>query len=471
MKTKTRILLTCLLAFAFLVNVSAESPTDPADVMRQRIAGKVERVKEGVRAWAAGGRDPSFILKTMQETIKPLLDAGKANEAEAALDRLLEQLRPDARPTQSDNRPPANAIERWPGKEGNPAYEPLVPTGETVNQGGLYDPSIEYDLDGKVGWLVYSAILRGPKYAKQVPIGPYCATHLARTTDGGRTWAFVQAINYSLDDNLQNFDGQKLPGVWRYEVPSIVYDPGDAGREWKVFTHHYFWSPQNDRMPAYGWIALQTASDPAGKWSEPKALFGSERFPPKPYAVTSVNVNALDPSLKGTLVYTEPGAFYRDGTLYVSLTALLKTGPEKIVLLASGDQGKHWRFVSTLVTNEDAKHLGYKRFDGSAIAAQSGRTFFMVSPDNGNSEHVGTMVIEFTDLSTGKLQRDASGKLIVHKHLREQPEYPSRGGAGQSCFNENNTYGGMIMPQVIMKDAPQAFQMFSTRQSLIDRKP
>jgi hypothetical protein len=187
--------------------------------------------------------------------------------------------------------------------------------------------------------------------------------------------------------------------------------------------------------------------------------------------VTSVNVNALDPSLKGTLVYTEPGAFYRDGTLYLSLTALLKTGPEKIVLLASGDQGNHWRFVSTLVTNEDAKQLGYKRFDGSAIAEQSGRAFFMVSPDNGNPEHAGTMIIEFADLATGKLTRDASGKLIVHKHLREQPEYLSRGGAGQSCFNEHNEYGGVIMPQVIMKDAPQAFQMFSTRQSLIDLKP
>jgi hypothetical protein len=367
--------------------------------------------------------------------------------------------------------PPSSPVDRWPGKEGNPAYESLVPVGETVNQGGLYDPSIEYSMDGKIGWLVYTAVLRGRKYANQVPIGPYCETHLARTTDGGKTWAFVKAINHSEDDKLQNYDGQKLPGVWRYEVPSIVYDPGAAGAEWKVFTHHYFWNPQKDRMPAYGWIALQTASDPAGQWSEPKALFGSERFPPKPYALTSVNVNGLDPSLKDTLVYTEPGAFYRDGALYLSLTALVKTGPEKIVLLASGDQGKNWKFVSTLVTNEDAKRLGYRRFDGSAIAGQAGRAFFMVSPDNGSAEHVGTMIIEFADLAAGQLKRDASGKLVIYKHLREQPGFPSRGGAGQSCFNENNTYGGAIMPQMIMRDAPQVFQMFSTRKMLIDVKP
>jgi len=468
---KAMLLFFLLLVSTLPAGVNAQSACDPAEAMRQRITAKVESVKQGVQAWAASGRDPSPMVKTMQETIKPLLDAGKAAEAEAALDRLLEQLKPDAQPAQTDHLPASTAIDRWPGRDGNPAYEPLVPTGETVNQGGLYDPSVEYSLDGKVGWLVYSAILRGPKYARQVPIGPYCETHLATSTDGGKTWAFVQAINHAQDDTLQNFDGQKLPGVWRYEVPSIVYDPADAGHEWKVFTHHYFWNLQNDRMPAYGWIAVQTASDPARKWSEPKALFGSDRFPPKPYAMTSVNVNALDPSLKGTLVYTEPGAFYRDGALYLSLTALLKTGPEKIVLLAAGEQRKDWRFVSTLVTNDDARRLGYKRFDGSAIAGQSGRAFFLVSPDNGNPGHAGTMVIEFADLATGQLKRDASGQLVIHKHLREQPETLSKLGAGQSCFNEHNEYGGVIMPQAIMKDAPQAFQMFSTRQFLIDGKP
>jgi hypothetical protein len=468
---QSKLLLFCLLGSTLLACGKAQPPSDPAEIVRQRITAKVESVKQGVQAWAAGGRDPSAMVTTMQETIKPLLDAGKAAEAEAALDRLLEQLTPGGKPAQTDSRPISNAIDRWPGRDGNPAYEPLVPSGETVNQGGLYDPSIEYSLDGKTGWLVYSAIRRGPKYEKQVPVGPYCETHLARTVDGGKTWSFVQALNHSTDDTLQHFDGQKLPGVWRYEVPSIVHDPGDASGEWKLFTHFYFWNLKNDRMPAYGWIALQTASDPAGKWSEPKPLFGSNRFPPKPYALTSVNVNALDPSLKETLVYTEPGAFYRDGTLYLSLTALAKTGPEKIVLLASAGQGSPWKFVSTLVTNEDAKRLGYKRFDGSAIAGQAGRVFFLVSPDSGNPEHAGTMIIEFADLVAGKLQRDESGKLVVYKHLREQPGYPSRGGAGQSCFNEHNDYGGVVMPQVIMKDAPQAFQMFSTRQSLIDVKP
>ncbi|MDR3406744.1 MAG: sialidase family protein [Chthoniobacter sp.] len=357
--------------------------------------------------------------------------------------------------------------------EGGPSYEPLVVTGENPQGNGIYNPSMAYTADGQTGWLVYSAIRQGGKYLKQVPIGPYCETHLARTTDGGKTWSFVQAINQSVDDMLKNYEGQKLPGVWRYDVPSIVHDPGDPGREWKVFTHYYFWNLQNDRMPAYGWIAMQTASDPAGQWTAPQPLFGSDLYPPKPYQFTRINVNALDKSLRGTLVYTEPGAycFQRYGTLYLSLTALIKTGPEKIVLLTSADHGSTWSFVSTLVTNADAAQLGYKRFDGSAIAGQAGRVFFLVSPDNGAAEHFGTMVIEFDDLYTGKLQRGIDGKLVVQKHFHEPAESSSKAGTGQSCYDEHNTYGGVPLPQVIMKNAPRIFQIWSTHQSLIGGHP
>ena len=68
-----------------------------AEDSRSRLSERVERVKAGVQAWADSGRDPSAILKTMEEMVKPLLDAGKAREAEAALDRVLEELKPDAK--------------------------------------------------------------------------------------------------------------------------------------------------------------------------------------------------------------------------------------------------------------------------------------------------------------------------------------------------------------------------------------
>jgi Spy/CpxP family protein refolding chaperone len=72
---------------------------------RQRLSEKVERVKEGMQKWAARGRDPSVIGKTMEEKFKPLMDAGKITEAEAELDRLLEQLKQDGTSTESPTAP------------------------------------------------------------------------------------------------------------------------------------------------------------------------------------------------------------------------------------------------------------------------------------------------------------------------------------------------------------------------------
>jgi Tol biopolymer transport system component len=92
---KTTILLISLFASVFAGSLIAQSQDDFADMMRKRITEKVQRVKEGIQKQAASGQNPSAAVKTMQETVKPLLDAGKAAEAEAALDRLLEQLSGD----------------------------------------------------------------------------------------------------------------------------------------------------------------------------------------------------------------------------------------------------------------------------------------------------------------------------------------------------------------------------------------
>ncbi len=72
------------------------NPPPPANPLSgdptKRLTEKVERMQQGAQKWAESGRDPSAILKTMEETFKPLIEAGKVIEAEAELDRILEQL-------------------------------------------------------------------------------------------------------------------------------------------------------------------------------------------------------------------------------------------------------------------------------------------------------------------------------------------------------------------------------------------
>ncbi len=51
---------------------------------------------------------------------------------------------------------------------------------------GIYDVSVEYGANG-IGWMVYS----------QVRIPQFVETHLATSTDRGKTWKFVRALNKS----------------------------------------------------------------------------------------------------------------------------------------------------------------------------------------------------------------------------------------------------------------------------------
>jgi len=67
------------------------------EATRERLNEKVERVQQGVQKWAANGHDPSAIAKRMEEKFKPLIEAGKPNEAEAELDLILEQINKDTK--------------------------------------------------------------------------------------------------------------------------------------------------------------------------------------------------------------------------------------------------------------------------------------------------------------------------------------------------------------------------------------
>ena len=63
------------------------------EATRARLSAKVERVQQGTQGWASSGRDPSAVIKAMEEKVRPLLDAGKPLEAEVELDRILEQFK------------------------------------------------------------------------------------------------------------------------------------------------------------------------------------------------------------------------------------------------------------------------------------------------------------------------------------------------------------------------------------------
>jgi hypothetical protein len=354
---------------------------------------------------------------------------------------------------------------------GDVHYTKLVPDGEQI-AGGLYDPSLAYTIDGREGWLAYSSV-----EGDQKPVGAYVHTHLARSRNVGARWQFIKVVNASHDDTLVLPDGKSLPGLWRYEVPTLVHDAADPepSRRWKLFAHQYFWTPKQGRMVAYGWIALRTAADPAGEWSASVPLFGAGQSPAAPYDKTLVNVNALDASLRNAVAYSEPGALAHDGRLYLSLTALKPhlslsgIGVEHvIVLLTSDDHGRSWRFTRTLLTPADAEALGCDYFDGSSLAEEAGRFFLLAAPMvQGKTEmHYGTAAFAFESLLEGRLKRDNNARPTVAAYFAPQPSLFSGPGAGQATYDSHNTSGGLLMPQFNLKAFPEVFQLYQTGRRL-----
>jgi len=312
---------------------------------------------------------------------------------------------------------------------------------------GVFSPSVEYDENG-VGWMVYTGI--------ELPA--LSSIKLARSRDFGKTWEYVKTIVDAY---------HKVNGVWRHETPSLVYDPTDTGKEWKLFWHKYFMKEPygpDDRVFKYGWIAYQTASSPDGEWSEEKSFFGAGPEYPQEYD-PEFFLNWIHPGLSGLTVLSSPGAIVKDDELYLSLVGHFEDGLEtsaRIVLLKSHNHGENWEYMNTLLEPIDAEDFGGKYFSGSSLVEEDGRYFLLATPENPDDPipYKGTVIIEFEDFSRGIIKRGGMfNKLEIHKIVHAD------GMGGQSDYDAQNYYGGILMPH-IDASSEKAFMILNTGQSV-----
>ena len=344
-------------------------------------------------------------------------------------------------------------------------YEKINVIGES-SYWGMYDPSVEYDENG-TGWLAYTALddFRKELYSIE--------THLARSLDHGKTWTYIGKANSGSAEDVA-MEGGPIRVIYREETPTLLYDPSDPSpsKRWKLFAVRGF-SPSGrskDSKWQYVHITYKSAATPEELSAAGETyLFGS-KYCRMPICSAKYNLNAFYPDLKDTVFYEEPGSLVKDGILYLSLSAVTKVG-QYTILLSSDDHGNTWRYVGRLASPQDAKNLGYDELTSSSLAEENGRVFLLLSPVKlvpfpRHLQYAGIYIFEFEDISQAKLKRDSSGKLIVQKYI---PPLSTRSvGGGQSEYNEQNTYGGIVMAQSDLAASQERFQIFNTKKRITD---
>jgi len=337
------------------------------------------------------------------------------------------------------------------------APERVIVNGQPAAVYGEFDPSIQYDGNG-VGYMAYSLVS-----------GPGVSTVLAKSTDHGASWNYVQALNVSQSGTVSP-SGTPVAGVWRHEVPTLINDPADTGKEWKLYWHRYFTKEpyeDSDRMFDYGWIAYKYASNPEGAWSAEIALFGCSPFPQAPYS-TLVDLRTLHPALNQFLAFSEPGGF-RDGSrLYLAMQGgNLHPEQQTLFLISSPDHGASWNFCGYLATSQEASDLGCSLFTAPALAEEAGRYFLLASPQNAFGWQSGTYIFEFSDLPAATLFRDDAGKLNVTCFLAPTI---STTNAGEAAYHAGNTGGGILFPQLQITPSIE-FQIWNTHATILSPTP
>lgn len=426
-----------------------------ADSPQERIKDKAQRVGQLVKAGRGAGLDPRPVMEKMNEA-KALMQQGNFEDAEKVVDEALAL----AEGGSAGSGPDAGARAAGGSSSAFGTFEKLVVAGDTPRN-GFYDPSLVYTQDGSVGWLTYSSCYgdEGPPAYSQ-----FISTHVARTTDNGRSFTFAKKVNASVPGAVPGGMFGEDTGFWHYEVSSMAHDPGDPGREWKMFAHKIFSTVKKRNRPQFSYITYKYASDPGGEWSEEVPLFGA-RMPKDGIAELRERVGDLDSDLGNVLVLSEPAALVHDGVLYLALTGLDRRGAERIFLLSSSDHGRGWRYAGTLATRRDAEALGLRGLDGANLYVENGRAYMMAVAVGSSAKpqwnHNGTLLFEVEDLATARVKR-AGGKLEILQHIEPLGLNSGNHGGGQAAYDPHNTNGGILFPQINIDGLPEFAWVFKT---------
>jgi hypothetical protein len=311
-------------------------------------------------------------------------------------------------------------------------------------------------------------------------------TRLAYSDNQGATWT---------DLGVRVNDISEAPGstaqTWVNEVSSLVYDPYATREErWKLFWHHYL-RVNEDGQFQNGWIGFKSAATPQALRSAKEVkLFAargynvdnndpqSRTFPPVG-GPPVVQVNALHNDLDVCVALSEPGALAAQSGVYISLTCYEPQVQGIVGLLGMGLFGVKarvimlkcaspchpasrgaWRYITTMLSDDDAKSLGFRGYSAPDLFAQDGKAYLIVTPVSDKllkGSYNGCDIYRFTSLGTAVLEQE-HGKPRIVGRVRGHP-----GSFNGACtYQPSVAAGGVLYSEIKFTGSRPYFQIFQT---------
>lgn len=301
------------------------------------------------------------------------------------------------------------------------------------------DPSIA--TDGKSTLMVFTALKTPPEESAEKDF--VTAVMAVSAYKGCTDFGSAEQIFETKTEELMGPDGATpvTTGSWRVETPSVIHDPADTARPWKIFAYKYFWAGKTPLARLYSVIVMKTAEKPEGPWSNEEWIFSSsDTRPPYPYgAAVQTKLSSLSPDLADVYFYARPSALQVNNVILMTLSAF-RSGmdtPEKIILLASVDHGKSWKYLGTPLAATDITRVdpALKTIAGASLIDYQGTIYLAMTPGDEKVSALGTYMIPFADVLKAKLKADpASGRLLTAKKIPRLSVAPTEVGGGFATY-------------------------------------
>lgn len=331
----------------------------------------------------------------------------------------------------------------------------------------ILDPSIAYDVNTSDLLMAYTVSQKG---------SPLRHVRLASTIKGTcESWIYKEKGFEGKSYSLLKTDAQTIfrDGVWRVETPSVVYDPDDEGKEWKLFAYKYFWSSSDEIGKAveiakhYGMVVYKYASDPDGEWSAEQWLFSpAPNYPPPPYQrMVKLHLNNLHSDLSDVTSYSRPSVVYKDGYLLMTLSAFTnKETPNRVIMIASPDHGQSWVYLGSPITEHDVSNVGnYTRLAGATLMQQGDNVYLSAVLGNESTRAVKTYIFEFDNMNKAKLKRKSNNNLEVINEIDYTQSVSGTLGGGFAAYTEACRKGGFFIAEQRTED--RNFNIFKSYNS------